>query len=129
MRTNLKEQYSNQTNAFAQVDIRELDELRDPCAPDKELLRCVLIRGIQDATGNTLIGGDKPYAAEIQAVEWIKSQDTETRGYFPFEWICEQLDVNPEPIRRMVLEAIERGEKLSVIDTTTHRIRKSDKFR
>ena len=57
------------------IDEREYEDPIDLSQPEKRLLRGILIRAIQDATGNIAIAGERAADVEQEAYAWILSKD------------------------------------------------------
>lgn len=112
------------------IDEREYEDLPEPSEPEKRLLREVLMRAIQDATGNISQAGwipNDPYWEET-AHEWLFANEEQENTHFTFEWICEWLDLKPDRIRDFVLEARKEKTKISFIDNSVHRVPNTEKF-
>ncbi len=112
----------------SRLDEREFEDQTDPCEPEKELLRYVLIRAIQDATGNINIGGDRPGTVEETALDWFFSKVIESETHFTFIWVCDSLGLNPDPIRETINNARENGLKLSIFDHHLHSCPVGERF-
>lgn len=113
----------------ARIDDRVDNTPIDPASPEKELLRCILIRSIQDATGNTSIAGERPKYAEPEALNWLFSKSLKADTHFPFLYICDHLNIDPDLILHLVNNAREADEKLSINEQLTIRVPRSKKFR
>lgn len=115
--------------APAVIDERLYEEPRDPCEPEKELLRCFLIRAIQDATGNVSVESQASSdGMEMDALEWIHTRGGYVSTHFRFDWVCGVLDLEPDAVRAVVATARHDGVKLSIFDTATIRVPKGSKF-
>jgi hypothetical protein len=110
------------------VDERVFEPNRDPCEPEKELLRNVLIRAVQDATGNVQIG-DGDGRVEFEAVTWIYSNQGRSDTHITFLWICEWLEIDAARLRATIKAARADGVKLSISDLQTQRVARGVRFK
>lgn len=88
--------------------------------PEKRLLVAVLIRALADALKCTgRIRKEEP----SKFPEWMKIMReawawvvidpfTSMPGLFSFQWICEQLDICPKNLRKLVIESKKKQSKL-----------------
>ena len=89
--------HDKMTNDFITIWDREPS---DPCVYERALLAGVLIRAVQDATGNTGLQY-RSDAAVASALEWIFPEFPNSDP-FSFDWICECLSMQPDFIRQSV---------------------------
>lgn len=73
--------------------------------PERRLLLAILERAILDYVGND--------ERELeQAEQWIFSPERTTSGsHFSFEWVCEQLDLDPSKIAAKIKAMPRRGAR------------------
>ena len=73
--------------------------------PERRLLLAILERAILDFVGND--------ARELeQAEEWLFSSKKNTKvEHFSFEWVCEQLDLDPKRIADKIRAMPRRGSR------------------
>jgi len=98
------------------IDEREYEDPIDLSQPEKRLLRGILIRAIQDATGNIAIAGERAADVEQEAYAWILSNERQEDTHFSFLWLCEWLDLSPKLIRKFVENARSKRLKVSIYD-------------
>lgn len=112
--------------AFA-VDEVVWGENPDPCWGEKELLRQLIIRAIQDATGNVGIEyGD--IRVEIEALDWIFSNQGVRDTHVTFLWACDVLEVDPDALRALVNDAREDDLRLKISDLSTRSVSRTRSF-
>jgi hypothetical protein len=95
-------------NVFLRVD-REFDEIvgqpNMTGSPERRLLLAILERAILDFVGND------PRELE-QAEHWLFSSERANRNeHFSFEWVCEQLDLDPKRIAEKIKSMPRRGNR------------------
>lgn len=95
-------------SVFPRVD-REFDDvLGQPNmtgSPERRLLLAILERAILDFVGND--------ARELeQAEQWLFGSERAHRNeHFSFEWVCEQLDLDPKRIAAKIKSMPRRGNR------------------
>ena len=81
--------------------LQEYQLTNDETPPENKLLAAILVRLIQDATGNTSTGSknhdERAYQDAVTCL-WLD----EPEDPFSYLWICNQLDLDPKVIRNFV---------------------------
>jgi hypothetical protein len=95
-------------NVFLRVDKEYDDVLGHPNmtgSPERRLLLAILERAILDFVGND--------ERELeQAEQWLFGCERANRNeHFSFEWVCEQLDLDPKRISEKIRSMPRRGNR------------------
>ncbi len=95
-------------NVFLRVDKEYDDVLGHPNmtgSPERRLLLAILERAILDFVGND--------ERELeQAEQWLFGCERTNRNeHFSFEWVCEQLDLDPKRISEKIRSMPRRGNR------------------
>jgi len=85
--------------------IQEYPEPPELCRQERRLLRAILMRAILDASGNSY-GNEAGQQTSRNARAWIR-EDSDPEQPFSYIWICDQLDLNPQVLRDLVIQAEE----------------------
>lgn len=86
-----------------------IPEEEDPIHAEKSLLASVLERAIADAMRvvGKIGASETPQAVSREALKWIMRKQKTKLEPFSFEWICENLNLEPKALRKAVLRARE----------------------
>jgi hypothetical protein len=96
------------------LEIKLEDEEQKTGLPERNLMAAILERALIDAIGQSL---ELRASLKRQARLWINERFEVLAPCWSFEWICEQLDLDPELVRKF---AIEHGQRLRVHQTESN---------
>jgi hypothetical protein len=93
---------TNNNRSFYEVENQ--DELTNTSSPEKGLLTAVLERSILDYVGNN-------EREATRAKEWIFSDTEEDPTPFTFAWVCNELNLDPPTISKVISQMPKRGDQ------------------